>query len=67
MSTFKERLIQEQLDLNEKVEKLRLFIDGNEVFKTLSEEHQYLLKKQLYYMGGYNGVLMKRIDLLKDE
>lgn len=67
MSTFKERLIEEQSNLNEKVKKLRIFIDGNEVFKTLSEEHQYLLKKQLYYMGGYNGVLMKRIDLLKNE
>ena len=59
MSTFKERLIQEQKDLNEKVEKLRTFIDSNEVFRTLSEEHQYLLKKQLYYMGGYDAILQK--------
>lgn len=67
MSTFKERLIQEQLDLSEKVKKLRTFIDENEVFKTLFEEHQYLLKKQLYYMSGYDAILQKRIDLLRNE
>lgn len=64
MSTFKERLIQEQLDLNEKVKKLKSFIDGNEVFKTLPEEHQHLLHKQFYYMDCYKRVLIRRLELL---
>ena len=49
-TTFKERLIQEQSDLNEKIEKLKAFINVNEIFKTLPEEQQNLLHKQFYYM-----------------
>lgn len=65
MSTFKERLINEQSELNEKIEKLKAFIEGNEVFKTLSEEHQHLLHKQFYYMDGYKRVLIRRLELLE--
>ena len=65
MSTFKERLIEEQADLNEKVEKLKSFIEGNKVFITLSEEHQKLLCEQFRYMSNYNLILLKRIELLE--
>ena len=70
MSTFKERLIKEQLDLNEKIEKLKAFIEGNKVFRTLPVEHQELLCKQFRYMSDYNLILLKRLELLeqtKDE
>lgn len=65
MSTFKERLIKEQLDLNEKVEKLKEFIEGNKVFITLPVEHQELLCRQFRYMSDYNLILLKRIELLE--
>lgn len=67
MSTFKERLIQEHSDLNEKVEKLRAFMDSSEVYKTLPEDYQHLLHKQFYYMDCYQRILLRRIDLLKNE
>ena len=66
-TTFKERLIQEQSDLNEKIEKLKAFIDGNEIFKTLPEEQQNLLHKQFYYMDCYKRVLIRRIELLNKK
>ena len=31
MSTFKERLIEEQSNLNDKITKLKAFIDGNDM------------------------------------
>ena len=65
MSTFKERLIKEQVDLNEKVEKLKEFIEGNKVFITLPVEHQELLCRQFRYMSDYNLILLKRIELLE--
>ena len=65
MSTFKERLIKEQVDLNEKVEKLKEFIEGNKVFITLPVEHQELLCEQFRYMSDYNLILLKRIELLE--
>ena len=67
MSTFKERLIEEQADLNEKVEKLKAFIEGNKVFITLPVEHQELLCRQFRYMSDYNLILLKRIKLLGNE
>lgn len=65
MSTFKERLIEEQADLNEKVEKLKQFIESNKVFITLSVEHQELLCRQFRYMSDYNLILLKRLELLE--
>jgi len=65
MSTFKERLIKEQADLNEKVEKLKEFIEGNKVFITLPVEHQELLCRQFRYMSDYNLILLKRLELLE--
>lgn len=64
MNTFKERLIDEQVNLNKKIEKLKSFINSNEIFKTLPEEHQHLLHKQLYYMDEYKRVLIRRLELL---
>jgi hypothetical protein len=65
MSDFKERLIQEQKDLLEKIEKLAIFL-MSEVFRALLKEEQDLLTIQLYAMGTYNTILLARIDRLKD-
>jgi hypothetical protein len=64
MSDFKERLIQEQKDLQEKIEKLAIFL-MSEVFRALPKEEQDLLTIQLYAMGTYNTILLARIDRLK--
>jgi len=66
MSDFKERLIQEQKDLQEKIEKLDSFLESNEFFEKLNKGEQDLLTIQLYAMRTYNTVLLTRIDRLKD-
>jgi hypothetical protein len=65
MSNFKERLIQEQKDLQEKIEKLTVF-QVSETFKSLPKEDRDLLNIQLYAMATYNTILLARIDRLKD-
>ena len=65
MNTFKERLVEEQSNLYDKIEKLVKFINENEIFKGLSTENQDLLKQQLYHMSEYQQILIKRIKLLE--
>jgi hypothetical protein len=60
VSTFKERVTQEEAELSEKLNKLGEFIHGN-VFKTLAEEDRALLQEQDDHMRSYVGVLRKRI------
>ena len=67
MSTFKERLIEEQLELDKKICKLKEFIDYNVEFIKLSKEQQYLLHKQFYYMDEYNKILIRRLELLEQK
>ena len=63
-TTFKDRLVEEHAALNEKIEKLSIFINESEIFKGLSTEHQDLLKRQLHHMIEYQQILIQRIKLL---
>lgn len=63
MSTFLERLQQEQKELNEKLEKLGDFI-VSENFEKLSKANKMLLRKQCSVMNEYNEVLILRLELL---
>lgn len=47
------RVLREQVDLFNKIEKLETFIDKN--------GHDHLLEKQLFVMKEYNGILKQRI------
>ena len=47
------RVLREQEELSEKINKLELFVDKN--------GHDHLLEKQLFVMKEYNGILKQRI------
>lgn len=60
MSTFIERLLAEETELNEKKAKLQTFIES-ENFKTVDKEQQSLLKIQLIAMATYSECLNQRL------
>jgi hypothetical protein len=62
MSTFLERLRQEEKELASKAIKLQEFME-TDVFEELSEGNQYLLDKQLEAMTEYINILGTRIEL----
>lgn len=62
MGTWKQRVIEERDELNEKHDKLVAFIEGSSSFKMLPEEEQELLQDQEAYMEAYITVLNKRIE-----
>lgn len=63
MSDFKSRLVTEQAELKERIDKLQPYI-GSEHFKTIETEQQRLLKIQLPAMKVYYEILSQRIELL---
>lgn len=56
-----ERVIAEHDELRERSIKLANFINGNEIFKTLSENEQNDMKDQLMYMQKYIDCLRSRL------
>ena len=63
VTTFKERLIKEQEELNDKITKLYEF-GSTEKFKELDPIHQQLLVIQSGSMATYNETLKLRLGLL---
>lgn len=57
---YQTRVIEEQSALSERLERLRLFVNGA-VFSKLSSDEQSRLHQQAYYMLGYNRMLQARI------
>jgi len=62
MTTFKERLLTESIELREKISKLNAFL-STEQFEKLDVQNQVLLKIQLNYMQAYRIVLYERISI----
>lgn len=60
---FKERLIQERSDLDDKLNKLLSFL-MSETFEELSPIEQTLLEVQAYVMKAYSKVLAERIAII---
>lgn len=60
-STFLDRMKKERQDLQDKINKLNAFINGNEQFKKLNSVEQSLLKDQEEAMNGYEWILGERI------
>lgn len=60
MAPHQERVVAEKSELDEKIAKLVPFIDGN-IYKTLPEEEQARLRKQVTIMADYSEVLGERI------
>lgn len=68
MSTFLDRLQDEQSQLKEKVEKLEDFIENNPAFENVSEIQRVLLVTQLNAMKTYLYTLEERIyDLTREK
>ncbi len=59
--SYIERMTVELIELNEKLQKLGVFTDG-EYFSLLSEEDQRLLTEQEAYMDAYSDVLGRRLE-----
>jgi hypothetical protein len=63
MSDFKSRLIEESDQLNNRIEKLKLFVSSI-AFDSLAEIERTALKEQLQHMDKYADVLNKRVSRL---
>ena len=63
MDAFKVRLVNEQFDLQEKISKLKPFIES-ENFNKIDDSQQKLLMDQLDAMERYNNILVERLSLL---
>ncbi len=65
MSTFKERLVDEKTQLDEKIEKLEAFT-LSENFQKIEAVQMSLLNAQLFAMKTYSQILLERLAWLKD-
>jgi hypothetical protein len=63
MSTFAERLQNEEYELSERIEKLEAFIVGDK-FDSLSEIDRKDLREQLKHMKAYHQILLCRCSRL---
>ncbi|MBP9793294.1 MAG: hypothetical protein KBC56_04780 [Flavobacterium sp.] len=60
MSTFKERLETEKQELDEKIQKLNEFLNG-EIIKTIDAVQATLLNIQIQAMRTYSEILAERL------
>jgi hypothetical protein len=65
MKPHQQRVVDEESALVEKIVKLAAFISTAQIFKTLPEREQSLLRQQLGYMQSYHEVLTERIAAWK--
>lgn len=61
MEAFQQRVVDEETELNAKIEKLTAFLHG-ETFDGLPLVERARLSQQLTYMLSYSAVLHERID-----
>ena len=61
MQTHQQRVVDEQKELGDKLDKLSTFF-SNPIFATLPVEEQMRLEQQKHFMHGYNEVLKSRIE-----
>lgn len=64
MQPHQERVVAEQTDLQDKINKLYAFTTG-EMFKTIDRAEQDRLSEQLQHMISYNRVLLERIHVFE--
>jgi hypothetical protein len=63
--TFLDRLLAEQMELNDRLVKLGDFINDNPTFHALPEKQKSLLVQQRRLMAAYSDILLERISLIK--
>ena len=61
MLPHQQRVVDEKIELGEKIEKLQAFISGNAMFNQLDWEEKDRLRRQKDYMIDYWNVLNERI------
>lgn len=64
MEGYIERLIDEEKNLSEKIDKLIIFVCSKK-YNSLSKENRALLDFQLLAMRTYQNVLLRRIEINK--
>lgn len=62
MMPHQERVVTEKKELDEKLEKLGIFIDCNPTFGVLLDEDQKLMRDQRAAMKEYSKILGQRIE-----
>lgn len=65
MLPHQQRVVEEFAQLDERLEKLRTFIDSSPVFATLTDAERVRLRVQADYMAGYARVLTERIGVFR--
>lgn len=60
MTPHQERVVQEEKELGDKLEKLTAFF-SNPTFKTLPDDERCLLRLQAVFMANYDAILQERI------
>lgn len=66
MSTFVERIKTEHKELEERLNKLYIFMDSD-LFHRLPTGEQHLLDDQSAAMAEYKRVLLKRLDMYRSK
>lgn len=66
ITSTKQRVIDEQLALRDKINKLGLFISTNSKYATLPRRQRKLLRKQYRYMVAYHNILTERLACWED-
>lgn len=66
MQPHQERVVVEKRELDEKLDKLKLFIETNSIFKTLPEDEQHRLNRQFDVMAEYSNILAQRIAVFQE-
>ncbi len=66
MEAFQQRVVDEKVDLSEKLSKLQAFFD-TPIFKALPADEQARMRAQAFHMSGYEAALNARIDNFKEQ
>lgn len=66
MLPYQERVMKEANELNDKINKLRIFI-GSDTFILLTKKERDLLHHQYNIMNTYSDILSDRIELFSEE
>lgn len=61
MQSHQQRVVDEKKELDEKLDRLKAFIEAGPVFKTLHEDERGRLGRQFDVMAEYSSILSQRI------
>ena len=66
MQPHQERVVNEKKELDEKLDKLKAFIETSSVFKSLPDDERRRLELQFDVMTEYSSILSQRIAAFTD-